>query len=87
MKSNLISAMRVMALFAIFGIGGAGILAVDNILFPTKMEWILLSKVFGILVFWLGVTLYKRWRKIDKWIKAYDESCKKAEDAPNPMRQ
>lgn len=87
MKSKLISTMRVAVLFTIFGLGFIGIVAVDNIFFPTKIEWIILSKIFGILIFWCGVTLYKRWSKTDKWIKAYEERCRKTDEAPNPMRQ
>ncbi len=32
------------------------------------------------------VRLYKKWSKVDPWLKTYEKSCNEALDAPNPCR-
>ena len=45
----------------------------------------LIDKALAFLAILVVVRLYKRWSKIDPWFIAYEEWCKKGEDAPNPM--
>lgn len=50
--------------------------------------WILLfitDKAIAFLAILIAIWLYKRWTKIDPWFIAYEEWCKKGDDAPNPM--
>ena len=48
-------------------------------------EW-LLSGAAGIgLCFYIG-RLYKRWSKVDPWLKAYDKMCDEVMDNPNPSQ-
>lgn len=76
---------RSTALVAIFGIALMGLMAEPN---EDSNWWFMqffASKAIaaaGFLAFW---KLYNRWSKTDKWIKAYDESCNKALEAPNPL--
>lgn len=37
------------------------------------------------LFFWSG-RLYKRWSKVDPWIKAYDKMVDEVMDKPNPTK-
>lgn len=47
---------------------------------------ILIDKGLGIgLCFYIG-RLYKRWSKVDPWLKAYDKMCDEVMDKPNPSQ-
>lgn len=84
-KQATISAGRILLLCAIFGIALIGLMAEP---YEDSNWWFMqffASKAIaaaGFLAFW---KLYNRWSKTDKWIKAYDESCNKALEAPNPL--
>lgn len=44
----------------------------------------LVDKALAFLAFYVIVRLYKRWRKVDPWLKAYDKMCEEDLDQPNP---
>ncbi len=45
---------------------------------------VIVDKGLGIgLCFYIG-RLYKRWSKVDTWLKAYDKMCDEVMDNPNP---
>lgn len=47
---------------------------------------VLVDKGLGIgLCFYIG-RLYKRWSKVDPWLKAYDKMCDEVMDNPNPSQ-
>lgn len=47
---------------------------------------ILIDKGLGIgLCFYIG-RLYKRWSRVDPWLKAYDKMCDEVMDKPNPSK-
>lgn len=47
---------------------------------------VIVDKGLGIgLCFYIG-RLYKRWSKIDPWLKAYDKMCDEVMDKPNPSQ-
>lgn len=77
------SAGRSTALVSIFGIALIGLMAEP---YEDSNWWLFFAikaiAAAGFLAFW---KLYKRWSKTDKWLQAYDESCNKALEAPNPL--
>lgn len=83
-KQATISAGRILLLCAIFGTALGALIAEplsDN---RWWIEQFFISKAIaaaGFLAFW---KLYSRWSKTDKWLKAYNDSCDKALEAPNP---
>lgn len=46
----------------------------------------IVDKTLGIALFFLGGRLYKRWSKVDPWIKAYDKMIDEVMDKPNPTK-
>lgn len=83
-KQATISAARILLLCAIFGIALLGLMAEPLDDSRWWFEQFFISKAIaatGFLAFW---KLYNRWSKTDKWLKAYNDSCDKALEAPNP---
>ena len=75
---------RSTALVAIFGIALLGLMAEPLDDSRWWFEQFFISKAIaasGFFAFW---KLYNRWSKSDKWLKAYNDSCNKALEAPNP---
>lgn len=47
---------------------------------------ILINKSLGIgLCVYIG-RLYKRWSRVDPWLKAYDKMCDEVMENPNPTK-
>lgn len=79
-KQATISTGRALLLLVIFGIALGALLAAQ----PDNSRWwlgFLIIAVAGFFAFW---KLYARWCKTDKWLKAYNDSCEKVLEAPNP---
>lgn len=81
----IVSASRIAILLVIFGIAFCGLMAEPLDDSNYWLEEIYASKALAVVGFYCYWKLYRRWSKTDKWIKAYDESCDEALDAPNPM--
>lgn len=47
---------------------------------------ILFDKAFAFALFYYVGRLYKRWSKVDPWLKAYDKMCDEVMDNPNPTQ-
>lgn len=48
---------------------------------------VIVDKTLAIaLCFYIG-RLYKRWSKVDPWIRAYDKMCDDVMDKPNPAQR
>ena len=45
---------------------------------------VLMDKAIAIGLFYYIGRLYKRWSKVDPWLKAYDKMCDEVMDNPNP---
>lgn len=45
-----------------------------------------IDKTIGIGTVFLIARLYKRWSKVDPWLKAYDKMCDEVMDNPNPSQ-
>lgn len=84
MKAITIARIAVlMGLFAIaiFGLFGE---PEDN-----ALNWylnFLISKIVAFAALYATIKLHDRWKKIDEWLKEYDEKCEEAmEKSPNPI--
>lgn len=78
------SAGRALLLFVIFGIALLGLMVepLDNSRW--WFEQFFISKAIAAAGFFAFWKLYNYWSKTDKWLKAYNDSCDKALEAPNP---
>lgn len=47
---------------------------------------VLVDKALAIAMFYYVGRLYKRWSKVDPWLKAYDKMCDEVMDNPNPSQ-
>lgn len=79
-----ISAGRSLLLFAIFVIAIGALLAEPLDDSHWWFEQFFISKVIAAAGFLTFRKLYNRWSKTDKWLKAYNDSCDKAPETPNP---
>lgn len=79
------SAIRIAALLVVFGIALVALMGnpLDND--SWWLEKFFVGKTIAAGGFYIYFRLYNRWSKTDKWIKAYDKSCEKALEAPNPL--
>ena len=75
---------RSTALVAIFGITLLGLMAEPLDDSRWWFEQFFISKVIAAAGFFAFWKLHNRWSKTDKWLKAYNDSCDKALEAPNP---
>lgn len=46
----------------------------------------IIDKALGIAACFAVARLYKRWSKVDPWIKAYNKMCDEVMDNPNPSQ-
>lgn len=46
----------------------------------------IVDKALGIALFFWGGRLYKRWSKVDPWIKAYEKKLNEVMDKPTPTQ-
>lgn len=44
------------------------------------------DKALAFVLIFCVARLYKRWSKVDHWIKVYDEMCDKVMEKPNPTK-
>lgn len=77
--------MRIAVLFGIFGIALIGLVAVPDDDSAWWMEQFFISKGIAAAAFYAFYKLDSRWSKTDRWLKAYNESCDKALETPNPL--
>lgn len=84
-QQPIASASRIALLLVIFSVALCGLMAEPFEDSNYWMEEFFISKALAAVGFFCYWKLYNRWRKTDKWIKAYDDSCNKALDNPNPM--
>lgn len=47
---------------------------------------IIVDKALAFGLFYYVGKLYKRWSKVDPWLKAYDKMCDEVMDKPNPSQ-
>lgn len=47
---------------------------------------VLVDKALAIAMCYYIARLYKRWSKVDPWLKAYDKMCDEVIDNPNPSQ-
>ncbi len=45
-----------------------------------------INKALAIAIIYQFARLYKRWSKVDPWLKAYDKMCDEVLDNPNPTQ-
>lgn len=76
---------RITALIAIFGIDFIGLMAEPYEDSNWWFEQFFVSKAIAAAGFFAFWKLYQRWSKSDRWLKAYNECCDKALEAPNPL--
>lgn len=84
--NKLVSIIRVAVILALGLFGFLFLLAEE--LDENLSAWIthfIIDKALAFIAILVVVRLYKRWSKTDAWFIAYDEWCRKDEDAPNPM--
>lgn len=85
--NKTISIIRVAILFILSGLAFILILGEEQ----DENVWafffhVIVDKGLGIgLCFYIG-RLYKRWSKIDPWLKDYDKMCDEVMDNPNPSQ-
>lgn len=85
--NKTISVIRIAILFILSGLAFIFIFGEEQ----DENVWafffhVIVDKGLGIgLCFYIG-RLYKRWRKVDPWLKAYDKMCDEAMDKPNPSQ-
>lgn len=84
-KQGAMSVMRIGCLLVIFGVALLALMGNPLDDDPWWFEKFLISKTIAAAGFYISFRLYDRWKKIDKWIKAYDKSCEEALEAPNPL--
>lgn len=85
--NKTISVIRIAILFILSGLAFIFIFGEEQ----DENVWafffhVIVDKGLGIgLCFYIG-RLYKRWSKVDPWLKAYDKMCDEAMDNPNPSQ-
>lgn len=47
---------------------------------------VFVDKALAVAMFYYVGRLYKRWSKVDPWLKAYDKMCDEVMDNPNPSQ-
>lgn len=57
----------------------------DESLFSFTIH-LIMDKAFALGLFYYVGRLYKRWSKVDPWLKAYDKMCDEVMDNPNPTQ-
>ena len=66
------SLIRIAILLALFSAGLLGMLSIPMDASPRWYSDLILSKAIGCLSLLAFAKLYARWRKTDRWIRAYD---------------
>lgn len=72
MKIHII---RVVFLLALFSVGIFSLFAMPM---DDSLTWysdLFISKAIAALCLWVFGNLYDRWKKTDRWIRAYDKWC------------
>lgn len=82
--SKTISVIRISILFSLLGFGTLFLLGEETD--KNYLIHIIIDKTLGITAFAYAYRLYKRWNKVDPWLKAYDKMCDKVMDTPNPTQ-
>lgn len=83
--NKTISVIRIAILFILSGLAFIFIFGEEQ----DENVWafffhVIVDKGLALAAFWYGGKLYKRWSKIDPWLKAYDKKCDEVMKAPNP---
>lgn len=84
--NKTISITRIAILFALFSLGFIFVVGeeADEGLSNFFLH-LIIDKAIGVAcLFYMG-RLYKRWAKVDPWLKAYDKMCDEVMEAPNPV--
>lgn len=67
----------------------SGIAIISMVWAPSKEAgWfiqLLLSKVVSAVLFVAFASLYRKWRRTNAWLAAYDSDCEKVLNAPNSL--
>lgn len=85
--NKTISVIRIAILFILSGLAFIFIFGEEQ----DENVWafffhVIVDKGLGIgLCFYIG-RLYKRWSKVDPWLKAYEKMCDEVMDNPNPSQ-
>lgn len=85
--NKTISVIRISILFALGMVGFLLVFGEEQD--ANLLSWIfrfVIDKAVGIGIIFLIARLYKRWSKIDPWLKAYDKMCDEVMDKPNPSQ-
>lgn len=85
--NKTISILRIATLFALGMVAFLLILGTnqDASLLAESLRFII-DKGVGLGIILLIARLYKRWSKVDPWLKAYDNMCDEVMDNPNPSQ-
>lgn len=65
--------IRIAILITFFAVGMLGIFSMPMDDSQTWYSDLFFSKILGAASSWIFAKLYERWKKSDKWIKAYDK--------------
>lgn len=82
--NKTISIIRIIILFVLFSFATLFLLGEEQGDGAWVILQMLIDKGLALAAFWYGGKLYKRWSKIDPWLKAYDKKCDEVMKAPNP---
>lgn len=85
--NKTVSIIRILILFTLFGLAIIFLFGEEqdeNLLAFTFR--IIVDKALAIALFYYSGRLYKRWSKVDPWLKAYDKMCDEVMDKPNPTQ-
>ena len=82
--NKTISIIRISILFFLFTFGILFLLGeeADN----NFLIHFIIDKALGFAAFTYAYRLYKRWSKVDPWLKAYNKMCDEVMDTPNPTQ-
>lgn len=84
--NKLLSVIRMSVLFILFSVAVVFLFTEeqDESLFSFTIH-LIMDKAFAFVLFYYVGRLYKRWSKVDPWLKAYDRMCNDATDNPTPL--
>lgn len=85
--NKTISIIRICILFVLSGLAMIFIFGEEqdenNLAF---LLHVIVDKALGIGLCFYICSIYKRWSKVDPWLKAYDKMCDEVKDNPNPSQ-
>lgn len=85
--NKTISILRILIIFALCGFAFLFLFGEeqDEATFDFLLH-VFVDKALAVAMFYYVGRLYKRWSKVDPWLKAYDKMCDEVMDNPNPSQ-